>query len=364
MSRAGGCYIVTLPGVKRLRVGFDVTPLARPLPRGVVRAVRGQLAALEARGRLEVLRLAPAPGQNLSTWRLSHLPRSAREQGLAGLHSYLSAFPVRGPGARVQTVHELPWLHGVVENAGWRHRMWARIGARRAGAVVCPSAFVARDLAAFAPAAARRTRVIPWGIGPEFAAAPPAGVVDEALLERYRLGEVPFALCLGAVRPKKNLAALLQGLAELRAGGGPELRALVTGEETAELRRDLGLASKLGLANAVRTLGIVDEADLPGLLRLASVVPVLSRSEGFSFPTLEALACGTPALVPLGSAQAELAGEHGIGVDAADAASVARGLCLALERREELRWSSPARAAEFTWERSAAAVEALWEELA
>jgi glycosyltransferase involved in cell wall biosynthesis len=350
--------------VKRVKVGFDATPLVRPLPRGIVRAARGQLEALERRGRLEVVRLAPPPGASLRRWRGRELPHLARELALDGVHSFLSAFPLTARPKRVQTVHELPWLHGVAENADLRHRLWARLGPLRAHAVVCGTEHAARELRAYCLGGAQRVRVIPWGVGPEFAPDPPPGAVDEVLLERYRLGEVPFALCLDAVRPKKNLSAVLGGLAELRRGGGPELRVVVTGEDTPQLRRDLGLASRLGLAGAVKTVGAVDEADLPGLLRLASVVPVLSHSEGFGFPVIEALACGTPALVPAGSAQAEVAGAFGIAVDARSEADVARGLSLALEQREELRFELPARAAELSWDASAAKVETLWEELA
>ena len=81
-------------------------------------------------------------------------------------------------------------------------------------------------------------------------------------------------------------------------------------------------------------------------------------------PVLEALASGTPVVVPRGSAQSEVAGEHGFEVDAGDADSVADGLAAALERREELRSQLPQRAAPFTWDRTAAAIEALWEGLA
>ncbi len=346
-----------------MKVGFDVSPLHRPFPPGVARAARGLVGALERRGKIEVVRLAPDAADDLRAWRRG-LPRAVEERSLAGLHSFTSAFPWRGPGRRVQTIHELPWKHGVAENAGLAHRLWAAFGPMLADAVVCPSEHVARQLRKRVLPGAAKVRVVPWGVGPPFAEEPPPDVVDEVVLERYRLSEDPIALCLGAVRPKKNLAALLHGLAELRKRNGPSLQAVVTGAETAQLRKDLGLASRLGLARWVQTVGTVDEADLPSLLRLASVVPVLSVSEGFGFPALEALACGTPALVARGSAQAEVAGEHGFEVDPADAGSVADGLERALREREELRYVLPERARELSWDACAEKVETLWEELA
>lgn len=346
-----------------MRIGLDVSPLARPHPPGVVRAVAGLARALEARRALELVRLAPEPGEDLRRWRQTRLPRLARELELDGLHSTVSSFPLRAPVPRVQTVHELPWRHGVRENADVRHRLWAALGPLAAERVVCPSEHVARDLRRRWLPGAARVRVVPWGCGPPFAPDPPLGEIDETRLERYRLGEDPIALCVGAVREKKNLAAVLNGLAELVKRRGPRYQVVVTGPDTPDLRRDLGLAARLGLNRYVSTPGLVGEQDLPALLRLATAVPVLSRSEGFAFPVLEALACGTPVIVPRDSAQAELAGSAGIEVDPLDPSSVADALARAHDERHALRAARIERAAEFTWERTAERVEALWAEI-
>lgn len=342
-----------------MRVGFDVSPLVRPHPRGVARATAGLVDELERRGKLEVVRLEPAPGEGLRRWRQGRLPELARELGLDGLHSPVSAFPWRGPGPRVQTIHELPWRHGVAENAGWRHRLWARVGPWRADRVLVPTEHVARDLGR-----SSKVTVCPWGVGAPFADEPPPGVVDEVVPGRYRLGEDALGLCLGAVRAKKNLAAVLRALAALRAKDGPRVTLVVTGPDTPDLRRDLGLASKLGLARWVSTPGEVPDEDLPSLLRLAAFVVCLSRSEGFGFPVLEALACGTPAIVARGGAPAEVAGAAGLAVDPDDPDAVADAMVRAIDERDELTWTAVDRAAELPWSRTAETVERVWEELA
>ncbi len=345
-----------------LRIGFDVSPLHVPHPPGVVRATRGLVEALERRNVLEIVRLVPEG--DLRTWRHKLLPRRVAGERLFGIHSPVSAFPLRGPGERVQTVHELPWKHGVGENADASHRFWAAWGPVRAGRVLCPSEFVARDLRRRWLPGASRIRVVPWGVGAPFGDLPEPGTVDEVVLGKYRLGADPIALCPGAVREKKNLAAVLRGLAEVRKRHGPRIQLVVTGPQTQDLRRDLGLVSQLGLSRFVSTPGELDDRDLAALLRLASVVPVLSRSEGFAFPVLEALASGTPAVVARDTAQAELAGPAGIVVDADNPASVADGLVRAVMERESLRFECVERAAPFTWERCAEQVEQLWQELA
>ena len=167
----------------------------------------------------------------------------------------------------------------------------------------------------------------------------------------------------GAVRAKKGLDRLLHGVAEFKRRGGARVQVVVTGEHSHDLRRDLGLASKLGLASAVSTPGVIAEEDFPALLRLASVVAVLSRSEGFAFPVLQAMACGTQPLVPASSAQAELAGAAGIVVEADDPGSVASGIERALSARAAARPALLGRASEFSWEKAAERVETLWQEI-
>jgi len=347
-----------------MRVGFDVSPLFRPHPRGIVRLTDETVRALEARGTLEVVRLEPPAGRDLRAWRQRDLPREVAARGLFGVHSFVSAFPWRGPGKRVHTLHELPWKHGVHENADLRHRFWASLGTRRADATVTGTERAARDLGRPLAAEGGRVHVVPWGVGDAFRDEPEPGSVDEVALARYRRSESAFALCLGAVRAKKNLASVIDGLARLVARGAPELALLVSGPDTPQLRRDLGRVARLGLSRWVSTPGEIEEPDLPAVLRLATVVPVLSRSEGFALPVLEALACGTPVIVPRGSAQAEVAGPAGIAVDPDDADSVADGLERALRERVELRYRLADRAREFPWTRTAAALESIWEGLA
>jgi glycosyltransferase involved in cell wall biosynthesis len=346
-----------------MRVGFDLSWRDAPGTASLARIADGLLPALRRRARIEPIALELPRGAARARWRQLGLPREARRLQLAGVHSFTSSFALLAPGKRVQTVHELPWRHGVAENAGLRHRAWAAFGPWRAHALVCGSETIARELERARWPFGARARAIPWGVGPPFAVESADGLPDEPVLARWRLGEDPLLLCLGAVRAKKNLAALLHGVAALRARGGPRVQIVVSGEHSAQLRRDLGLAQRLGLSGCISTPGLLPEADLPALLRLASAVPVLSRSEGFSLSALEALACGTPVLVPHGSAQAEVAGELAILVDPLQPDSVADGLERALAQREELRYALAERAARYSWERCAQRVEDLWASL-
>lgn len=346
-----------------MRVGLDLSPLSHPHPPGVARVVRELSRRLLASERFEFVELKPAAGADLRVWRQQELPRSIERDGLAGIHSFVSAFPWRGGGLRVHTVHELPWRHGVSENADWRHRFWASFGARRADRTLSATAVVRDELASSWLVPEEKLRVSPWGVGAPFGEEPPSGVIDEVVPGQLRLPEDPFFLAPGAVRAKKNLSALLEGFARLHAEG-VRAQLVVTGPETADLRRDLGLVSRLGLARWVSTPGELPDADLASLYRLAAGTCVLSSSEGFALPVAESLACGAPVVVARGGSAAEVSGDVGIQVDASDPDSVARGLRDALERGRALRGAALARGAEFTWERSAEQIEEVWGELA
>jgi alpha-1,3-rhamnosyl/mannosyltransferase len=343
-----------------MRIAFDIAPLRRPYPPGVVRACHGLLEALKEHSSLEVLELAPAAGEGERGWRQRRLPRLAAEAGCVGVHSPISAFAWRGAGRRVQTVHELPWHHGAGENSDLLHRFWARFGPWRADAVLCPTETVRRDLLCESPGAATKIHVTPWGLGPVFAEATPRPVDPGALRRRNGLPEAPLVLAVGAVRRKKNLAATLRALAIEGPEAGPALHVLVTGPTTPELEQDLELALRLELRERVHLIGQVSDESLADLLGLADAVVVLSTSEGFGFPVLEALACGAPVVVSRGSAQAEVAGPCGIAVDPGDPRAVAaalRGAVASSLRERQLR---RARALQFSWERCARQVEEVW----
>ncbi len=362
-----------------LRIGFDTSPLGPDYPMGVRRVTHKCLLHLERRGRMDVVRLHPPAGMNSRRWRQISLPQAVKTKGLVGIHSFVSAFALRGEGKRVQTLHEAPWKHGVRENADLPHRLWASLGARRADAIVTPTQASARDLGLHRGSRAQRLHTISWGADPPFGPLPPVIAGDhspgsltagsdlrgdrEQLLARYYLPDRPMILCPGAVRRKKNLAAVITALAHLNRKSSPPLQLLVTGPDTPDLRRDLGLAQGLGLGGYISTLGTLDDRDLAHFMGQSAAVIMLSNSEGFGLPVLEAKHCGTPAIVPHGAALQEVAGPLAITVDPSQPESVAAGMLRALATCRDLRPRLIAEASPWTWDRTAAAIEVMWESI-
>jgi glycosyltransferase involved in cell wall biosynthesis len=92
-----------------------------------------------------------------------------------------------------------------------------------------------------------------------------------------------------------------------------------------------------------------------------------SRYEGFGFPPLEAMACGTPVLSSTLTSLGEAVGDAALPLDPDDPAQIAGQLQRLLESpelREGLVAAGREQAARFTWERCADETIALYERLA
>jgi glycosyltransferase involved in cell wall biosynthesis len=106
----------------------------------------------------------------------------------------------------------------------------------------------------------------------------------------------PFLLYPAALRPYKNHARLVEALAILRQKRRAELQLVFTGF-TPMPTELASLADRLGLTSAVHAVGKVERGVLARLYRAAAATVVPSLYEQGSFPVLEAIACGCPAVV-------------------------------------------------------------------
>jgi glycosyltransferase involved in cell wall biosynthesis len=110
------------------------------------------------------------------------------------------------------------------------------------------------------------------------------------------------------------------------------------------------------VAQHVRFLGKIPDAELPLLLAGAGLFVYPSLYEGFGLPVLEALACGVPVVAANSTSIPEVLGEAGVYCDPHDSATIAQGMAAVLANpvlADELRCKGIAQAAHFSWERMA-----------
>jgi glycosyltransferase involved in cell wall biosynthesis len=283
------------------------------------------------------------------------LPAYAAARGVDVVHSPAFISPlVRGGARHVLTVHDLtsfsmPEAHTRLRRSG-AYRALVTRSIRRADVVTVPSQWVADDLLRRFPGVPPgRVRVDPPGIGAQF--RPQSD--DEIAVALRRLGiERPYLLFVGTLQPRKNLPVLVEAYAALAARRA-DLPRLVLAGPTGWGSDGLGaLLDRPGLRERIVLPGYVPDADLAPLYAGAELFLFPSLAEGFGFPPLEAMACGTPVVAADSSSLREnLAGAAEL-VPPEDP----RALALAIERlladdsgRAERRDAGLARARTFTW---------------
>ncbi len=119
---------------------------------------------------------------------------------------------------------------------------------------------------------------------------------EEAILElkkKYRLSG-PFILYAGQWRPHKNLLRLFEAFAILKREYRIEEKLVLIGPKDPRYPEVPEKVKELGLEKEIRFLGFVEEEFLPAIYSAASLLVMPSLAEGFGFPPLEAMACGTP----------------------------------------------------------------------
>lgn len=334
--------------------------------RSVKRVLLACLSAGEAMGQqryeseiLAALRMpAEAAGLAIRPWAVrslrSDLPghrrlpvsvlsgRGARAQRWAGRLAYPAADLVHRldlrltPAPReVVTVHDLaplrfpdegPFPKGVAE------------GLRRALAVICPSRASADEVATEFDIPT--PVVIHNGLSDDVWGARPLNDAQRA--HTGVLGR--FVLHSGGSTQRKNLTSLAEAWSAVHEKV-TDAQLVLTGPTSP--RRSALFA---GLP-AVRMLGMVPRPLLLSLMRSADAVVVPSTYEGFGFPALEAMACGTPVVAAQCSSLPEVCGDAALLV-APTGEGLAQGLLQVLTEvrlADELGNRGPGQARRFDW---------------
>jgi len=183
---------------------------------------------------------------------------------------------------------------------------------------------------------------------------PQAAHGERARLQtQYGVGERPYVLAVGTVQPRKNYVRLMEACDPLAAQRDLDL--VIVGRPAWLSESILAAAEQRPY---VHLMGFFDDADLPALYRQAALLAFPSVYEGFGFPPLEAMACGTPVVASTASSVPEVVGDAGLLLDPLDVPAWTAALTQVLDDlalRARLRQAGLARAATFTWARTAQA---------
>ncbi len=210
--------------------------------------------------------------------------------------------PARAAG--VVTIHDLDFLDHPERTRAEVRRDYPSLvqqHAGRADGIVTSSQHSARRIVEALSIPREHIAVAPPG--------PPRWTAGGRVTPRNPAG---YLLFVGTLEPRKNLGALLDAYAILRAQerNVPPLR--VAGRAPASAAAWLRRMKEPPLEGSVDYIGYVPDAGRRALFEGASLLVLPSWHEGFGLPVLEAMALGVPVVTSNRGALPEVAGDAGL----------------------------------------------------
>lgn len=366
-----------LTGGKPLRIGIDARPLRWP---GIGRYVRELIVALaevdaldeffvycsgdhvgQFEGRWPNVRVRAVGSRLYSVREQVSLPVRILLDRLHLFHSPASlTVPLLCPSRLVVTVHDLLLKNHPEQLASRLGRLYFRVmnarALRSSSQLLTVSDFTRNVLVAAYPSYAGKVRTVHNGVS---AAFKPAG--DEGRLRRLKqvLGlRKRYVLYVGTYKKHKNVPFLIEAYSQLGHKLRADVQLVLLGRRDPRFPEADALIARLGLQPNVVQVADLDEEDLIALYSGAAAVAVPSVYEGFGFPLLEAMSCGTAAVATRIPAFMEVAGECAVLVEPDDAAAFSAALARVLTDRDlcaRLRAAGLERSARFGWGKTALA---------
>ncbi len=270
--------------------------------------------------------------------------------------------PLRFPGKLVVTVHDL--CHLVMKEffKGPAKRTYASVFLKavlkKASKIITVSHFTEQEILKYFHIDQKKIEVIPNGLDPHF--YPRSDKEQKRVREANRLPE-SYLLYVGNIKPHKNIAKLIKAYHKGWCQK-PDLPKLVIvgkkdeGYDPFSEAMSKGDSTYLAFKDQVIFKGFVPYEDLPGLYSGAKAFLFPSLYEGFGFPPLEAMACGTAVLASNSSSLPEILNGHAVFIDPYDEEAISSAilqLCKDSDLREKLIQHGLQHVRKFSWEDSA-----------
>jgi glycosyltransferase involved in cell wall biosynthesis len=231
---------------------------------------------------------------------------------------------------------------------------WAVMGMRLADIIIAVSESTKRDIVEFLGIPEHKIRVVHNGVDSKF-----KEIDDENEIRHFKHSrEIPLdAHVIMHVSNKdlyKNVKGVLRTLAVLVHELDQETHLLRVGSALDEEHWEL--ARSLEIDHYIHEAGYLTDTELVLAYNAAMVLLYPSWLEGFGFPPLEAMACGTPVVASNRASLPEVVGEAGVLLPPDDH----RGMAREIKRiREDAHWRTSLikkgrkRSSGFSWEKAA-----------
>ncbi len=273
------------------------------------------------------------------------------------LHSPDFIPPRLGAKRYVITIHDLAFLlYADIQTADSLRYYAGQIqqAVRQADHIIAVSHTTKNDIIHLLNVAPEKMTVIWEGIHPSFR------------VSRSHFAPDPYILFVGTIEPRKNIPNLLKGYAILKSRQKAVPKLVLAGQKGWLSEASFAAIESFGLQQEVVWLGSVPFEQLPALYNGATMLVYPSLYEGFGFPPLEAMACGTPVITSDRGALREVSGEAALYVEPEQPESIAEAmqqLLLNETLAQEMRIRGLEHVKQFTWEQTARQTLAVYEKV-
>jgi glycosyltransferase involved in cell wall biosynthesis len=302
-----------------------------------------------------------APPMRYALWEQRWLPRQCAADRAEILHTPFNfGLPWSSRCPRVLTLHDAIDQIYHAGQATWRQRwnsaslqtrLYHWIARTRAHRIIAVSEHAKGDLVEHLGIPAGKITVTYEAADPHFQEP-----VSEAAQRRVRQEhglDRPYFFYVGGWEKRKNIPFLVRAFADAALDGVDLVLAGGKDDERSGLVR---LAESLGVADRLRLLGWVDDADLPALYAAALAFVYPSQYEGFGLQLCEAMAIGCPTLAARATSLPEVLGSGG-DTFSLESTGELSGLLQRLVQdasyQTALAHRAKARAADFSWRHTA-----------
>ncbi len=298
-------------------------------------------------------------------WEHRQLPRLAERLNLDVLHCPSYVCPI--------TPSKIPYVVTVHDTIALDHPEWCtrlnsvyygrllRKSVKTAASIAVVSSFTGEMLKKHVALSEDRMSVVYPGIDEPFCERLCTDRLN-SIRTRYSLPD-RYLLHVGNVEPKKSLSTLLEAHRRVRGHGLPHKLVLV-GKRAWRSRAVLRKIREQEHNGSIVPAGYVDRKDLPGVYQMADVYVCPSICEGFGFPPLEAMACGTPVISTECGSLGETLGNAALRVVPSNPAQLTDHIVRLLtdsELRDRYVQLGYLRSRLFSWERCASAMQSIYE---
>lgn len=210
-------------------------------------------------------------------------------------------YPLLSNAAKIVTVHDMAHLALKEMLGGFMKDLYAgtmfKMLSRKVEKVITVSHFTKNELLKYTDVEADKIQVIHNGLDHSWF----------NITEKENPKEKPYLLYVGNVKPHKNLKTLVQSFLNIREEIPHNL--VLVGKKDGFITKDQEIDQLVAKASdRIEFTGYISDDQLKQYYTYADVMVFPSLYEGFGYPPLEAMACGTPVIASNAASIPEVCG--------------------------------------------------------